>query len=376
METKILVTGLWMGGFEDEFADCRICNYDYSWLFLTPSALIWSDKIILTPYIENTIENEIVPIENEVLAKTIKKTIEVARKHNLIEEKDPSGTITPKMMEEIDKEVTFDRNLLKELYPNQVRIGDDSKVPGQLFIEGQEYCHPFVRSIYASLILAREWSAKCLFQDRVLNYCKYKFGASLITDPYLGELPKAFETIFDSFLPEFEIFPEYTLMHFFSSTESCSICVKEKKCSTKYLNQLEDNLSKYLDIREYDEIIQIKRLISDIVHRLDLNEGKVDYNDVIREFKNEERTITKRIRSVFPKINRWSNLALIASIPITVVGITTGLPMVSAVGASIAGLSKATQEYVKYLESKYKWVGFVSKNIPTRKTKIQSLNPA
>ena len=368
METKILVTGLWMGAAprtrEEATILCTACNYDYSWLFDTPSTLIWADKIILTPFIEGVIDTESYPKKDIVLAKTIKKTIEMARDYDLIEVRDPSRIITAKMFEKIDEEVGFDRHLLGRLYPNQVRIGDEEKVPGQVFVEGQEYCSPFVRSIYASLILAREWNAKCLFQEDVLNYCKYKFGTSLITDPRLVQPPNAFDTIFDSFLPEYEIFPDYVYPN--SRENYCGKCEKEKKCSREYLNDLENNLSRYLEIREYDEVGQIKKLISDIISRLEDKKEKVDHDSIIREFKNEERVITRRIRSAFPKINRWSNVALIASIPTVVVGLATGLPMVSLVGASVAGLSETAKEYVKYLESKYKWIGFVNRNISTR----------
>lgn len=71
----------------------------------------------------------------------------------------------------------------------------------------------------------------------------------------------------------------------------------------------------------------------------------------------------KMIRHPFPRINRWSSIALIASVPTTIIGLLTGLPIVSVIGASIAGLSKATSEYVKYLELKYKWIGFTSKDV-------------
>lgn len=47
-----------------------------------------------------------------------------------------------------------------------------------------------------------------------------------------------------------------------------------------------------------------------------------------------------------------------ASIPITLVGLYTGLPAVTAIGATAAGISKFTEKYVKHLESKNNWIGF------------------
>jgi hypothetical protein len=315
---------------------------------------------------EDTIEGAHYPKSpHDVLAKTIKRVFELLRDYDLIEVRDSSKIITEKMVAKIYEEVKFERKVLKNLYPNLVRVGDDKRVPGQVFIEGQEYCSPFINSIYCSLILARKWEAICLFNNKVLDYCKYKFGSSLITDKCLGEPPKAFNTIFNSFLPEYEIWPEYVSQSTIEP-DKCSICENEKKCSRTYLEELENNLSRYLEIRDYDEVVQIKKLVSDIIDSLRSEKGRIDHDSIIQEFRNKERLMTKRIRSTFPKIDRWSNLTLIASIPVAVVGIVTGLPVVSAVGAGAAGLSKGAQEYIKYLKSKYKWIGFVNKRVSTR----------
>jgi hypothetical protein len=360
VETKVLVTGLWMGSSEDT-ENCQVCNYDYSWVFSNPSTLIWADKIILTPFVEKIIENETYPDEGDAIAKVMKKTIETAGSYGIIETRDPSNVITSEVLEKIANETDFDMKLLHQLFPNQVRLGDDRKVPGQFFVGGQEYCAPVVQSIYASLILAKAWNARCLFSSRVFNYCRYKFGTSVIADRNLGQPPNAFDTIFSSYMPEYNIFPEYVYPNIRES--KCVICAKENKCSKEYLSMFESNLSKYLEIREYDEVTQIKGLIQDIISRLEFSGEKADHDSVIREFKNEEGKMVRRIRHTFPRVNRWSNIALIASVPATVVGLSTGLPIVSVIGASIAGLSKAANEYVKYLESKYEWIGFTTKDV-------------
>lgn len=362
MENKVLVTGLWMGGEELFHEYCNACNYNYSWLFKTPTTFIWSDKIIITPIIDKLIRDESYPDENIVIPKAIKKTYEIAKQYNIIEINDPSNILTSKMFKKIDEEIEIDYKVLEKLYPNQVRTGGDEKVPGQIFIEGEEYCHPYIRSICVSLILAQKWGARCLFPEQVLNYSKYKFGSSLITEKNLGKPPDVFNTIFNSFLPEFNVFPDYVLQNL-ANSDRCNQCLNESKCNEEYLNKLENNLMEFFKLREYDEIIQLKQVMSDIISRFESQNRITDYGSIIREFRNEERKIIKRIRNTFPKIKRWSNLAIITSVPIAVVGIVSGLPMVSAIGASIAGLSKVASEYVTYLESKYKWVGFISKNI-------------
>jgi len=368
MDKKVLVTGFWMGPKAESEDDCTICNYDCSWLFENPSTLIWSDKILITPHIMETIELELYPEKESVLAKIIRKTFELARDYNLIEVKDSSGVLTDEMLEALGGEVERDRAILARLYPNHVRLGDQKKVPGQIFLDGEEYCTPRIGGIYSSLILAREWDARCLFSPDSLHYCKFKFGTSLIDDHCIGYPPNAFDTIFDSFLPEHKLFPKYVLQHFDANLcKACKTCEHEAKCNREYLKEFEGNLSKYLELRDYDEINQIKALISDIILRLKLDEERVDHDSIVREFREEERKITKRIRSTFPKIDRWSNLALIASIPVAVVGIATELPALTATAASVAGLSKITEGYVKHLKSKYKWIGFINRFISNRR---------
>jgi hypothetical protein len=364
MEIKVLVTGLWMGGEAESEEHCVACNYDYSWLFNSPSTLIWADKIVITPNIAETIEKETYPFDNKPIAKTIKKAFDIAQENfSLIEVRDSRRILTEKLLDKIDQEAELDRNILAKLYHTHVKMGDEKKVPGQIFIDGEEYCLPSISSIYASLVLAREWDARCLFSDHVLNYCKYKFGLAQITDPHLGHPPNAFNTIFDSFLPEYKVFPDYLFSH--SEPDLCKKCASEEKCSREYMTDFEHRFSKYLEMREYDEIDQIKTLITDITLRLQSAGEKIDHDTIVEEFREEERKATRRIRSTFPKIMRWSNLALIASIPIAVVGIATGLPVVTVSGASVAGSAQITKESVKYLKNRYSWIGFVSRKTRT-----------
>jgi uncharacterized membrane protein len=354
MGINVLVTGLWMGGDEEY---CKVCNYDVSWLFNNPSTLIWADKIILTPFIKDVIDKELYPPDEKMLSSTIRKVFELAEEYNLIEVRNPNSIITEKMWQKIDEEVDFDRMLLAKLYPDRVKIGNDEKVPGQIFIQGEGYCAPRISSIYISLILAKAWNARCLFDDHVLNYCRYKFGLSTVNKHNLGTTPNPFDTIFNIALPKINPYPNYIFHH----QRLCKNCSKEERCSKTYLNELEDNLSKYLAIREYDEIAQLKATISKIIKCLEKT-GEVNHDTVVREFKAEERRITRTMRKTFPKIHRWTSIALIASAPAMILGAFTGLPTISSISASLLGLSQMISGYVKYMESKYKWIGFINRD--------------
>lgn len=55
---KLLVTGLAIAK-----GDYIPCNFDYSWLFKHPSTLLWADKIIITPYMDEVIDSARFPKE-------------------------------------------------------------------------------------------------------------------------------------------------------------------------------------------------------------------------------------------------------------------------------------------------------------------------
>jgi hypothetical protein len=363
MVISVLVSGYWMGGLDRFGKVCNVCNYDYSWIFNNPSTLIWADKIILTPFLKGIIDDKTYPDEDKILSNTIKEVFDIVDQYGMLEIKDPSSVITDKFLEKINEEYEIERSVFEKLYPNQVRIGDDNKVPGQLFVEGSEYCYPYIASAYSCLVLSKEWNATSLFSDRIFNYYKYKFGASLISQPYFGGLSNAFNTIFDTFLPELNIFPEFTYSNI--NQQVCPSCKNLQQCSRTYLKKLKNNMSKYLELRDYDEVIQIKQVISKIIKKIK-DKNDVIENDIIKEFKNEERIITKKLMNTFPKIKRWSNIALIMSVPIASVGVATGLPVVSLAGVSIAGLSKIIDSYVKYGESKHQWVAFINRRTSSR----------
>jgi hypothetical protein len=84
--------------------------------------------------------------------------------------------------------------------------------------------------------------------------------------------------------------------------------------------------------------------------------------DIQREFKEKEVATQKKLYSVFPKVQRWSNLTTILSIPVIVAGSATASPLLAGLGAGIAGISKTIEKYITILESKSRWVCFNQSN--------------
>jgi len=351
---KLLVTGLALGKEADV---CDVCNFDLNWLLRYPSVLIWADKILVTEFIWHTVQGEYWPEEKE-MARCCKLIFEMAKDNGIIEIINPSKIINPDLKDIIREQVERDINLLKKYFPEKIttrRMGDSERSPTETIIDGVSYCPVYIWTIYAGLILARAFEANCLFNPRVLYYCRYKFGISGI--PLEGDIGKieSFTKVFDAFIPNEPIIPYYA--HF--SHDACLSCENEKKCKDTYLMTLEETLTEFLKWRSYEEIEQIKSVIQRIITKRRENSEVIDPEEIINEFRNEEKRLQKRVRSVFPKVKRWANIATMFSIPMAVSGVASGVSLLTVAGAGTAGISQLAKEIIQLLESKYRWLSFL-----------------
>jgi len=353
---KVMVTGLALGL---ESKACQACNFDFEWLWKYPSVLIWADKILITEGIWSVISNGKIPNTLKEAGRAIKLIFEVAKSEGIVEVKSSSEIMTSTLRDNIFNTVDEDRKLLSKYFPEQISLGDEDKVPGQIFINGAEYCSPYIWAVNADLILARVWDAHCLFDTQVLNYIRYKFG--LIGLPEKGEPGsiEAFKTVFESYIPNIQILPEYVV----TDKDLCSKCTKEEDCKDIYLSQLEKNLKEIFSFRDYDEIHQIKAVLNDIVKKREELGGILDPEEIFNDFRNQQDKLRKRMKLIFPKVKRWTNITTLLSIPIVVAGVATSLPLITLSGAVLMGMSKASEHLVKLLSSKYSWIGFTSKEI-------------
>lgn len=64
---------------------------------------------------------------------------------------------------------------------------------------------------------------------------------------------------------------------------------------------LSNDLSKYLDLRDYDELKQLKKIMTNVIKSVQSKNNSIDNKDIITEFKTEERSIRKMMYSTFHK---------------------------------------------------------------------------
>lgn len=348
---KILVSGLAIGS-ADDINTCQSCNYDISWLIKNPSTLLWTDKIILTPEIINYIKNEGFNFhnKNKNLSKAIKILFEQLEFYGLIEIKKVSSIIDTKVKSQIHNLIKEDLKKLVLSNSSDISFGKDINVPGQLYISDIEYCYPSLWTKYASLILAKEWNANLFMsKDSHLYFEKlFQLKQEFKIDNSNLKL-NSFEEIFKMKLPEYELLP----MILFDA-KLCNDCKNFKECDSDVFLKLEKNIEKFMEWKDYDEIHQLREVLNKITNQtkdLDINN-----KEFIGLYKDEEKKIRIKLNSVFPKIERWSNIVTAISVPVILLGTQYESSSLKIIGGAAAGIGTVTNKYLDILKNKYKWV--------------------
>lgn len=254
---KILQTGL---AFGIENGSCSACNLNYSWIFGTPSNLLWVDKIVVTKSIWDIVTKETnFPIEKDEkhnvirdyrIGKTIKLVFEILNSVNLIEILD-SNQITEEDSNLIYNQINEDINLLKN---NGMVKSDD----GHMYsIDNYEYCIPMLWTLYASLVFSRRNNCNFSLDNSELSYLQTLLPIKLGRNISIGEKTSAISEVLELFIPEVDLWPEYL----FQDLNHCNRCINIRKCNDSYLGDVEKRLFNLLEQREHEEIIEFCRVL-------------------------------------------------------------------------------------------------------------------
>ncbi len=346
---KVLITGLGVG---KKIGLCDACNMDFSWLFHNASTMLWVDKICLPEDIFlNSINNE----SHDKTDVAISIMLQILKEHNLIELiGDDEFNVQPFALENIQTRVVNDLREMSKRLPDVVKIHD---IKGNdylnIIIDNQEYCFPYIESIYASLFIAESIEAQCLFNDHTYTFLKYKEKLN-----GLRMNSKTFTSIYDDLfsfiLPNGIIPPEYVL----TSDKKCSTCNREEECSISFEKKTKEYMNKVLSFRDYDELFQLRNEIEDIVKRLSISGEDITSDIIKEELRMRQQYINNIIHRRFEQVKRWSKFVSICSIPATIIAAANTNYPAAIVSASLTGLSTFSENVMEYYESKKKWIGF------------------
>ncbi len=339
---KVLVTGLGVG---NSFGICEACNLNYSWLINNPSTLIWADKILI---MKNSWENR---NKTGKTNKGINLVLDIVYEKGLIEHIDAKDIFQKTVIHDIMREVSSDTKRLQELFPNSVKKGD-AGVPDEIIVDGISFCSPKIASLYGSLKLADELGANSLLSETDYAYLKYKCGADLS----LPNRSAIINEIMSVYIPNELVLHNYA----FTNDTRCNACAKKNLCESTFLQEIEDNTQNILQWRDYDEISRAKEELEKIIELKYSTSNRLDIPDIKREYEDKQKRINTRIKKLFPKIKRWSNITTAIATPATIYSACTGNLVAAGFAASFLGISEISKQYMEHYENKNAWVGFIN----------------
>lgn len=344
---KVLVTGL---GFASDMGICETCSLNFSWLANNPSVILWADRLVM-PKVSFEVELMKKEDKND---KVVSMFLEMADNAGMIEKIDLSQMYQERVGEEIYEKMIQNKQKLMSAFPQTIKKGNPG-VPHEIIIEDEGYCGAWMSSIYASVKVAEELDANCLFSKREHTFLKYMYG---IENAELKRefISRAYKEIFSLYMPEGLAIHNYA----FNDEKQCEQCVHYDECKSSYLETTESAFEKMLRWREYDEIHQAKEEINKIVKLKNQVTSEQDIKDIVQQFKERQDVINKNINKRFPKIERWTKMTTVIATPITIAAAVTGnVPL--TIGSAVAtGVAEATEQLLEVYKSKNNWVGFVN----------------
>ena len=354
---KILLTGLALG---KDIGLCPVCNFDFEWLLNNPTSLLWADKIIIPETIHQTIMDKKTSSENTKLSESMKLLFEILDSENLIDIIKLEDYINSDIANQIYEQTKKDVDILSEMFPDIIKKGNQDKCPGELLIGKTHYCSSYVWQIYASLYISRKTNSQIIYTQESLNYLRYKFGASNKLIPNANTSNVIITDVFNALIPHVKIFSDFI----FHTKAYCEDCDRLNICENKYLKETETNINKIIEYRNTDELFQIRDGLNEIIHAKSEKNGILtqnDIKDIIDEYKTKSTNINKNMKKYFPKVQKWSNVATLITLPICIAGIISGNPIISGVAGIAATSISSTKAGIDLLKNKYSWVGFLEK---------------
>lgn len=344
---NVLITGL-VNSCTETF---KITNLDLDWLFYNPSTLLWADKIFFTNHVKDSLFQR----DETPLDKSLNLIFETLEDNKIIKFKNSDNIYNDKVSEKVWGQISSDLSRIHDEYGSKINIdenlGNDYR---NIFLEGKPYCGTELMSIYASLIISEKWNAKCLFSDRALNFLKYKLD--FLPNEKVQSMQTSFNNVFKLHVPDLP------LIHDYSISESCNSCVHEQRCGLEYLDIIEDNLQKYIDLREFDEIKQIKDVLQDLNDEINFNDHLIEDDLLLKEYQEKRYQIYKKMHTKFPKIRKWSNYSFILFSSATIGGLMSGSALLTSLGVGIDVISGAVKFGLNHVEDNNKWIGFKVEN--------------
>lgn len=354
MMKKIFQTGLALG---NENGACDACNLNYSWLFNTPSNLLWVDKIVVTRPIwdiimsqRDTLNDNSKKDQNLIIHKSAKLVYEILNSVGLVEIVD-SNEIRKEESDYIFNQIEEDIEFLKE-------EGVITKEKGHLYyIDNNGYCIPALWTLYASLLYSRKHDCNFAIEEHELIYFRKLLQYKVNRDVVVNRNAAVVNEVLEMYLPEVRIWPEYL----FETKKHCESCWNMTNCNDSYLTYIEKRLLKLLEERDYDEIMDFCQLLNRICDKKFKDAYEIAPQDLIRELNIEKVKVQHKLNTIYKRVGNWSKIITTISAGLSL-GTLFGYPELTSVGGVGVFASQAIDSINDYFKGKYNWVNFVNKH--------------
>lgn len=352
---KLFQTGLALGNVS---GNCSACNIDFSWLYRTPSKLLWLDKIVVTEHLWNLIvgphkseyeaKQTTDNFQRDIMFKTDKLVFEILDSVGLIQHIS-DNFVSVANYEAINKQIDDDFELLLE---NGVLKTQDSHIYS---IGKNNYCQPMLWTLYFALLASRKLNANISLDEEELAYLRTLLPYKLSVDIPVSRSSNAINEILEMKIPQVDIWPEFI----FSNKTHCLECAKIDRCNDSYLADVEKNLFSLLEYRQHDEIQEFCGVLNRICDKKFADRYEVDSKDLLRELNIEKVKVQAKLNKTYKKVGNWVKIVGTISAALSL-GAIFKHPELSPVGAVGLFVSNVGEEVNKYIHEKYRWVNFVN----------------
>ena len=348
MSKSILLTGLILG---KETTMCPCTNINYRWLFQRPSDLLWMDKIIVTQNEWNELMRDMSESSKEnrlAIRKSLKLVFEILDSEGLIQIV-PDTIISQSRAELILQSIMSDLELIEDLYKESENEDDPLIRMGQY-----EFCVPSLWSLYAAIELSMDLGASFSLEEDELAYL-----AALIPRKFRKEIQAgrnmAMDEVLSLYIPSVELGHDYLNG---SSMGKCSDCVHSDKCEREYLSDIEKQMNRIINMRQYDEI----RMTCEIMDRIcekSIETGHVLTGEELwSDLQEEADRMGKRIRRMLPKVQLWRRISTMVSIGLGAASFLNPIIGASVVAPTVVEHLLASSE--EKMKKETSWVNFVN----------------
>lgn len=352
---KLFQTGLALGNIS---GNCEVCNIDLSWLYRTPSKLLWLDKIVVTDHLWNLLvspkkseykaNRDVESYQRDLMYKTEKLVFEILDSVGLIEHISDSF-VSDDNFEAINTQIDSDFDLLLELGKIKTK---DSHIYS---IDEYYYCKPKLWTLYFSLLASRQLNANISLDEEELTYLRTLLPLKLEGNVPVSRSSKAINEVLEMKIPQVNIWPNFA----FSNKEKCFECTKLDKCNDSYLLDIEKKLFAMLEYRQHDEIQEFCAVLNHICNTKFINRFEVDSAELLRELNIEKVKVQAKLNKTYKKVDNWVKVVGTISAALSL-GAIFNYPELTPIGAVGLFSSNVGEKINEYFKNKYRWVNFVN----------------